>query len=74
MDSPAPAGPVDPQEKPILDKLLHTRDSLLLLRQDKSSYIKTRDVFPYYEVVIAQVEKLKTVRKDHHNRLGHNRR
>lgn len=73
MDSPAPPGPVDPQEQPILEELLRIRDSLLLLRQDKSSYIKTRDVLPYYEAVIAQVEKLNAARKGQDRRLVHNR-
>lgn len=74
MDSPAPPGPVDPQEQPILEELLRIRDSLLLLRQDKSSYIKTRDVLPYYEAVISQVEKLNAARKGQDRRLVHHRR
>lgn len=74
MDSPAVPGPLDPQEQPILEELLRTRDALLLIRQDKSSYIKTRDVLPLYEAVIAQVEKLNAVRKEQDRRLVHNRR
>lgn len=74
MDSPAVPAPLDPHEQPILDKLLRTRDALLLIKQDKSSYIKSRDVLPLYEEVIAEVEKLNAVRKQQDRRLEYNRR
>jgi hypothetical protein len=74
MDSPPVPVPLDPREQPILDRLLHIRDTLLLLKQDKSTYIKSRDVLPLYEEVIAQVEALNAVRKDDNRRLVHNRR
>lgn len=74
MDSPAVPVPLDPREQPILDRLLRTRDALLLLKQDKSSYIKSQDVLPLYEEVIGQVEALNAVRKDQDRRLVHNRR
>ncbi|OJJ47499.1 hypothetical protein ASPZODRAFT_114257 [Penicilliopsis zonata CBS 506.65] len=73
MDSPAVPVPLDPQEQPILERLLRTRDSLLLLKQDKSSYIKSRDVLPLYEEVIAEVEKLNAVRKEQDERVARNR-
>ncbi|KAL4896485.1 hypothetical protein BDV59DRAFT_170761 [Aspergillus ambiguus] len=73
MDSPAVPAPLDPHEQPILDKLLRTRDALLLIKQDKSSYIKSRDVLPLYEEVIAEVEKLNAVRKQQDRRLEYNR-
>lgn len=75
MDTPALVAPVDPREQPVLDELVNIRDSLLLLRKDKSSYIKTNDVIYYYEAVVSQVEKLDaTTRKGHAKRLVHNRR
>jgi hypothetical protein len=74
MDSPAVPVPLDPSEQPILDRLLHIRDTLVLLKQDKSSYIKSRDVIPLYEDVIVQVEALNNVRKDQGRRFVHNRR
>lgn len=76
MDSPAVPVPLDPREQPILERLLLTRDALLLLKQDKSSYIKSRDVLPLYEEVIGQVEALNAVRKDQNQdrRLTYNRR
>ncbi|KAJ5947106.1 hypothetical protein N7466_000121 [Penicillium verhagenii] len=74
MDSPALPVPLDPREQPILERLLRTRDALLLLKQDKSSYIKSRDVLPLYEEVIGEVEKLNAARKEQDRRLIHNRR
>lgn len=75
MESPAVPVPLDPQEQPILERLLRARDSLLLLKQDKSSYIKSRDVLPIYEEVIGEVEKLNAARKGKEStgRLLHNR-
>ncbi|KUL83842.1 hypothetical protein ZTR_06578 [Talaromyces verruculosus] len=75
MDSPAVPVPLDPREQPILERLLRTRDALLLLKQDKSSYIKSRDVLPLYEEVIGQVETLNAVRKtqERDRRVPHNR-
>ncbi|KAJ5162941.1 uncharacterized protein N7500_004771 [Penicillium coprophilum] len=73
MESPAIPVPLDPREQPILESLLRTRDALLLIKQDKSSYIKSRDVLPLYEEVIAEVEKLNSIRKEQDRRLVHNR-
>lgn len=61
-DSPAFRAPLDPQEKPILDKLLGVRDELLLLKQDKTKYVKSQDVNHLYEEVIVQVELLNQIR------------
>ena len=74
MESPAIPVPLDPREQPILERLLRTRDALFLIKQDKSSYIKSRDVLPLYEEVIAEVEKLNAARKEPERRLVHNRR
>lgn len=72
MDTPAFPAPVDPREQTILDELLRIRDSLLLLRKDKSSYIRTVDVLHYFEDVNAQVEQIAAVRKDQDRRLVNN--
>lgn len=74
MESPAIPVPLDPREQPILERLLRTRDALLLIKQDKSSYIKSRDVLPHYEEVIVEVEKLNAARKEQDRRLVHNHR
>ena len=65
-DSPITGAPVGPQEKPILEKLLLTRDKLLLLKQDKSTYVKSSDVIPLYEEVIEQVHLLNAARGPEH--------
>ena len=71
MDTPT--APINPKEQHILDALIRIRDSLLLLRKDKSSYIKTIDVIHYYEAVVIQVEKLNATREEQVKRLAHNR-
>ncbi|KIV79389.1 hypothetical protein PV11_06952 [Exophiala sideris] len=65
-DSPITNAPVGPQEKPILDQLVLIRDQLLLLKQDKSTYVKSSDVLPLYEKVIEQVSILNDVRGPEH--------
>lgn len=65
-DSPITNAPVGAQEKPILDKLLLLRDKLLLLKQDKSTYVKSSDVLPLYEQVIEQVSILNQARGPEH--------
>ena len=61
-DSPITHAPVGPQEKPILEQLLIVRDKLLLLKQDKSTYVKSQDVMPLYDDIIEQVHLLNDVR------------
>lgn len=61
-DSPAAFLPLDPQEQPILDRLLSIRDALLLLKQDKSTYIKSQEVLSFYDQVIEQVQLLNNIR------------
>jgi hypothetical protein len=66
MDSPITHAPVGQQEKPILEKLLILRDKLLLLKQDKSTYVKSQDVLPLYEEIIEQIHTLNDVRGPDH--------
>ena len=73
-DSPAYHAPLDPKEQPILDRLLHLRSELSLLKQDKSTYIKSHDVIALYEQVIEQVHSLNIIREDHGKPLEQNRR
>ncbi|KAI9777410.1 MAG: hypothetical protein M1816_004733 [Peltula sp. TS41687] len=63
-DSPALHEPLDPKEQPILEDLLSLRAKLSLLRQDKTTYIKSQDVLPLYEQVIEQVHLLNDIRAD----------
>ena len=65
-DSPVTHAPVPAQEKPILEQLLLVRDKLLLLKQDKSTYVKSQDVIPLYDQVIYQVHLLNDSRPKNH--------
>ena len=70
-DSPAFKAPIDPKEEPILNELLHIRDELLLIKQDKTKYVKSQDIVGLYEQIIEQVEILNGIRT--HKRLEQNR-
>lgn len=70
-DSPAISTPVDPQEQPVLERLVTIRDALVLLKQDKSTYIKSHEVLPFYDQVIEQVQVLNDIRGD--LKVAHNR-
>lgn len=70
-DSPAPRIPLDPKEQPILDKLLSVRTKLELLKQDRSTYVKSQDVLDLYNEVIEQVivlNELRTTKRLEQNR------
>jgi hypothetical protein len=62
-DSPAVRAPLDPREQPVLDKLLALRTRLELLRQDRSTYVKSEDIVDCYNHVIEQVTVLNGIRK-----------
>lgn len=71
-DSPAVQIPLDPKEQPILDKVLIIRDHLSLLKQDRSTYVKSADVVKYYNQLVEQVEQLNVIRatkRDEQNRV-----
>lgn len=61
-DSPAFRSPLDPREQPILDSVLSIRDKLSLLKQDRTTYVRSEDVLTLYNNVIQQVEKLNGIR------------
>ena len=72
-DSPVVRAPLDPREQPILDSVLYLRDQLSLLKQDRSTYIKSHDVLELYEQVIGQVHLLNVIRAEHGKALEQNR-
>lgn len=55
----------------MLDKLLAIRTKLELLKQDKSTYVKSQDVIELYDQVVEQVEVLNQIRTT--KRLEQNR-
>lgn len=72
-DSPAVQAPLDPNEQPILDSLLQLRDRLSLLKQDKTTYIKSHDVIVLYHAVVEQVHLLNVIRLENSKPLEQNR-
>jgi hypothetical protein len=64
MDTPAIPMPRDPREQAILQKLQLIRDRLLLLKQDRTNYIRTQDVMPLFDETMDQVKELTVVRAE----------
>lgn len=63
-DSPFFKSPIPKNEQPILDKLLSIRTHIELLKQDKSTYVKSSDVQAIYEQIIEEVHALNKIRVD----------
>jgi len=63
-DTPNFPAPLDPREQPILESLMRLRDDLTLLKQDRSTYIKSSDVMAIYDKVVEQVKTLNEIRAD----------
>jgi hypothetical protein len=61
-DSPAHPIPLDPREQPILENLERLRDELYVLKQDRSTYVKSSDVMALYNKVVEQVRSLHEIR------------
>jgi hypothetical protein len=68
MDTPAIPMPQDERERAILDHLVMIRDQLLLLKQDRTTYIRSQDIIPLYDQIIQQVKQLSTVRAESGNK------
>lgn len=64
MDTPAIPLPRDPREQAILDQLTMVRDQLLLLKQDRTNYIRTQDVIPLFDETMQQVKELNIIRAE----------
>jgi hypothetical protein len=71
MDTPAIPMPKDERERQILDRLTVIRDNLLLLKRDRTKYIRTQDVMQLYDKLVDQVKELNEIRKGEHK--GENR-
>lgn len=56
--------PRDARELVILQRLTEIRDKLLLLKQDRTTYIRSQDIIPLYDQTIAQVKELNAIRKE----------
>lgn len=62
MDTPQAPHPQDVREQEILLRLTAIRDSLLLLKRDRTNYIKSSDVMVLYDQTIEEVRKVTEVR------------
>jgi hypothetical protein len=63
-DTPSYPVPLDSREQAILENLQRIRDELTLLKQDRSTYVKSSDVMVLYDKVIDQVHLLNEIRTD----------
>lgn len=68
MDTPAIPAPSDSREQAILDRLVTIRDKLLLLKQDRTTYIRSQDIIPLYDETITQVKDLLAIRAESGNK------
>lgn len=66
MDTPAIPPPKDAREQEILEKLQAIRDQLLLLKQDRTKYVRSQDVMVLYDQTAAQVRLLNQIRDGKH--------
>lgn len=79
MDTPAVPLPQDAREQAILDSLVVVRDKLLLLKQDRTTYIRSQDILPLYEETITRVKELNDIRtetrskEENRRKFGHSR-
>lgn len=68
MDTPAVPLPQDAREQAVLDSLVVIRDKLLLLKQDRTTYIRSQDILPLYDETIIQVKELDEIRTETGNK------
>ncbi|PHH88441.1 hypothetical protein CDD83_7522 [Cordyceps sp. RAO-2017] len=68
MDTPSVPAPRDAREQAILDRLQLIRDQLMLLKQDRTTYIRSQDVIPLYDQTIEQVRELNAIRAETGNK------
>lgn len=61
-DTPHLPLPQDPGEQAVLDRLLEIREELTLLKQDKSTYVKSSDVMALYNKTVDQIRLLNEIR------------
>lgn len=62
METPQVPHPQDAREQDILERLTAIRDQLLLLKQDRTKYIRSKDVMELYDQTIEEVRKVTEVR------------
>ncbi|KAL2757969.1 hypothetical protein ACRALDRAFT_2098157 [Sodiomyces alcalophilus JCM 7366] len=73
MDTPSFPPPRDETEKHVLEKLIVIRDKLLLLKQDRKTYMQKQHVLPLYRETIELVRQLNEARSASQAELEENR-
>lgn len=73
MDTPVIPPPKDAREQEIMERLVAIRDQLLLLKQDRTKYIRSQDVIGLYEQTIEEIRKVNEIRGDAKDQAGENR-
>ncbi|KKY32543.1 hypothetical protein UCDDA912_g07437 [Diaporthe ampelina] len=73
MDTPAIPPPQDAREQEVMERLTAIRDQLLLLKQDRTKYIRSQDVIGLYEQTIEEIRKVNEIRGDAKDQAGENR-
>ncbi|KAF4120031.1 Protein of unknown function (DUF2408) [Geosmithia morbida] len=68
METPAVPIPQEPRERAIMDRLSTIRDQLLLMKRDRTTYIRSQDVIPLYDQTIEQVKELNMIREETGNK------
>jgi hypothetical protein len=63
METPSVPMPTSVREKEILQQLTIIRDQLLLLKLDRTNYIRSQDVLGFYDQTVELVRQLNEVRK-----------
>lgn len=58
MDTPALVPPDNNKEQRVFDKLSEIRNQLVLLKTDRSTYLRSQEVIPLYDETIEQVNQL----------------
>ncbi|SPN97522.1 related to UPF0662 protein C30C2.08 [Cephalotrichum gorgonifer] len=58
MDTPALVPPQTSQDQQVLNKLTEIRNKLVLLKTDRTTYLRSQDVIPLYDETIEQVNLL----------------
>ncbi|POS76025.1 hypothetical protein DHEL01_v205576 [Diaporthe helianthi] len=73
MDTPVIPPPKDAREQEIMERLVAIRDLLLLLKQDRTKYIRSQDVMSLYEQTVEEIRKVNEIRGDAKDQAGENR-
>lgn len=65
--------PQDAREQEVLERMTAIRDQLLLLKQDRTQYIRSQDVMTLYDQIVEEVRKVNEIRTSTTNGFVENR-